>query len=253
MGSTVIWVIGVAIEAVACIRAARVGMCGRYKLFYSYLFFVLVRDLGLFGVYYFLPATYPWSYWTTEILGVLLGCGLVWETYRVALAPYTGAARMARAVLPVLFIGTAARIFVKAWSGPNWIPGRTPLDTEIDLRVVQLALLIGLIALFFYYAIPLGRNLKGIVYGYALFLTANLIELMLRGSLGSQFQIVWQYLQPCSYLIVLLTWCVTLWSYAPAPQPPRQPNLERDYQTLVTATARKLRLARARTWKAIRS
>lgn len=253
MGSTVIWVIGVAIEAVACIRAARVGMCERYKLFYSYLFFVLVRDFGLLGVYYLLPAAYPWSYWTTEILGVLLGCGLVWETYRVALAPYTGAARMARAVLPVLFICTAARIFVKAWSSPSWIPGRTPLETEIDLRVVQLALLVGLIALFSYYVIPLGRNLKGIVYGYALFLTTNLIELMLRGSLGSQFQIVWQYLQPCSYLIVLLIWCVTLWSYAAAPQPPRQPNLERDYQTLVTGTSRKLRMARARTWKAIRS
>jgi len=77
---------------------------------------------------------------------------------------------------------------VKAWNSPNWIPGKTTLETERDLRIVQVTLLIGLVALFAYYAVPLGRNLKGIIYGYGLFIATNVLHLTLRDSLGDSFE-----------------------------------------------------------------
>jgi hypothetical protein len=251
MASISIWLIGVVLESALVVRAVRGGFIRNYRFFYSYLCFIFVRDLCLLGIYVFAPKAYAWSYWGTELASVLLGCGLVWETYRIALAGYPGAARMARNVLPLLFILTIGRILVEASISPNWIPGRTPLETELDLRIVQAALLFGLVILLAYYAIPLGRNLKGIVYGYGLFLASNLTGLMFRGALGNHFQRVWQYFQPGSYLAVVLIWCWALWSYTPVPQPEREPSLEADYEALLAATRGKLRVLRAHVWRGI--
>ena len=170
----------------------------------------------------------------------------------MTLGQYPGAARMARNVLAFMFILAITRVFVKAWNSPNWIPGKTTLEMERDLRIVQLALLIGLVALFASYAIPLGRNLKGIIYGYGLFAATSVAHLTLRDYLGDSFQRAWQYIQPVCYVVVLLMWCATLWSYAPIPQPAAEPRLEGDYQSLLASTKRKVRSARSYVLKAMR-
>ncbi len=154
--------------------------------------------------------------------------------------------------LAFLFILAITRIFVKAWNSPNWIPGRTTLETERDLRIVQLALLIGLVGLFASYAIPLGRNLKGIIYGYGLFIATSVAHLTLRDYLGDSFQRAWQYIQPICYLVVLVMWCATLWSYAPIPQPTNEPRLEADYESLLATTKSKVQSARSYLLRAMR-
>lgn len=251
MVSISIWLIAIVLESAPLVRAVRCGFTKHYKFFYTYLGFILLRDLGLLGVYFLASKAYAWSYWSTELVGVVLGCGLVWETYKIALAEYRGAARMARHILPVLFILTAARILVEASLNSNWIPGRTPLEAELDLRIVQVALLFGLLILLAYYAIPLGRNLRGIVCGYALFLVTNLAGLIFREEIGQRFQGVWQYLQPGSYLAVLSIWCWAMWSYAPAPQPEHEPELETDYEALLATTKWRLRILRSRVTRGI--
>jgi hypothetical protein len=251
MASISIWLIAIVLESTPLVRAVRGGFTKHYKIFCSYLSFVLARDLGLMGVYLFAPKAYAWSYWSTDVIGVLLGCGLVWETYKIALAAYEGAARMARKALPLLFIFAIARILVKASMSPNWIPGRKALETEIDLQALQLVLLLGLIALFAYYSIALGRNLKGILYGYGLFLVTNLSGLMLRQSLGDSFQNFWHYIEPASYTCVLAVWCWALWFYTPVPRPESEPSLEADYEALLAATRGKLRILRARVLRGI--
>jgi len=183
---------------------------------------------------------------------VLVGCGLVWEVYKIALARYPGTARMARNVLAFLFIFASTRILVKAWNSPIWIPDRTVFELERDLRIVQLALLAGLVVLFACYEIRLGRNLKGVTYGYGVFLATSVANLTLRNYLGDGFQRSWQYIQPICYLLVLLVWGATLWSYAPIPEPTTEPHLEADYESLVAATKRKVHSAGSYLLKAMR-
>lgn len=241
-----IWLIGLLGEGIPIVRAVQTGSIRRYIWFYVYLAAVLLRDALLFAVYFEWPKLYGIFYWGSESLVVLLGCALVWEVYRTAFARYPGAARVAQAVLLLLFTFTLSRIGVKAWNSPNWVPQRTTLETELDLRVVQAALLAALIVLFAYYAIPLGRNLKGIVYGYGLFLASSLVNLSLRGHLGERFQPLWQYLQPGCYMVVLGVWCWTLWNYSPVPVPEVEPALESDYEMLVQGMRGKLSAARHR-------
>jgi hypothetical protein len=253
MFSTTLWLTALVLESFLLLRAFQGNFLKRYPLFYLYLGYVLVCDGSLMLVYYLRPKLYAYAYWSGEFLSVVLGCGVVWEVYRVALSRYPGAARMARNVLPFFFIFATSRIVVKAWNSPNWIPGRTTLETELLLRIVQTALLAGMVALIAYYAIPVGRDLKGIIYGFSVLVGTSVTHLSLRGHLGDRFQVIWQYTQSMSYILVLLVWCATLWSSATAPEPETPTRLELDYQALAFATKRQLRAAHSYLFKAPRS
>jgi hypothetical protein len=246
-----IWLSAIALELIPLWRAIREKFIGQYTLFYAYLGFVLLRDTSDLAIYFYWARLYPYVYWCCELVSVLMGCGLVWEVYRLAFARFPGAAVVARNVLLSLFVFATARILVKAWESPTWIPGKTAFEIERDLRIVQGALLLGLVALFSYYAIGLGRNVKGIVSGYGLFLATSLVNLTLRYDLGKSFERQWQFIQPACYLLVLGVWCVALWSYAPVPEPEVEPGLEGDYEALRARTREKLSAASARLFRDI--
>jgi len=240
---TTLWLAALALESVLLVRAVQGKVLKHYRFFYLYLSYVLVRDLALMPIYYLWPKIYGYAYWYSQFLSVVLGCGVVWEVYKVALTRYPGAARMARNALPFLFIFAASRIFVKAWNSPYWIPGTSTLETERDLRFVQMVLLLGLVALFAYYAIPLRRDLKGIIYGFTVFVATTLIHLTFGNYLGSSVRFLWPYIQPLAYIFVLLIWCRTLWSYETEPELAINPSLELDYQLLASAARKQLRTA----------
>ena len=253
MLSSVLWILGPILESLIVVRAVQGNFLKEYKLFYSYIIWVFLRDLSLFAVYHSWPTAYAYVYWYSQFFSVLVGCGVVWEIYKVALANYPGAARMARSVLLFLFIITMSRIAVYAANNAKWLPGKTTLETEREFRIVQALLLIGLLALLAYYAIPAGRNLKGIILGYGVFLGTNLAQLTLRGFLGDKFQYWWQYIQPTTYILVLLIWCCTLWDFFPSPDSGLETRIEVDYHSLAYETRKRLRAAGSYIVKAIRS
>jgi len=252
MLASAIWLTALILEAVLLVRAIQGAFLRRYLLFYLYLCSVLLIDLTIFPVYRWFPRAYPYAYWYSQFFLVASGCAVVWEIYRVALKPYPGAARMAKNVLAFLFVVSFSRIVVKAWTDPRGFPGGTTLETERDLRVVQSALLLGLVALLSYYAVPVGKNLKGMILGFGVFLGTSLVNLTARSYFGETFQKAWLYIQPLSYLAVLGIWVVTLWSYAPAPEPPAESRLEVSYQTLLASTRRRFASTRTRVARAIR-
>lgn len=252
MFATTLWLLGLALESVLLVRAIQGNVLKHYRIFYLYIACVLVRDASLMPVYYLWPNIYRYAYWYCDFLAVAMGCGVVWEVYRVALSRYPGAARMARNVLPFLFVVATSRIFVKSWNSPNWMPGSTTLETERDLRVVQMVLLFGLIALLAYYAIPLRRNLKGITYGFSIYVAITVIHLTFGYHLGVSVRYLWPYVLPVSYILVLLIWCWTLWSYEVAQEAEISLRLEFDYQSLASATRRQMRAAHNYLLKAIR-
>ncbi|HET9378707.1 MAG TPA: hypothetical protein VFO40_27295 [Chthoniobacterales bacterium] len=243
MFSLALWLVGPILESALLLRALQTGSLRRYKCFYLYVTWVLVRDLSLFPIYRFRADYYVSVYWYSQFVSVLLGCGIVWEVYKLTLSRYPGMARMARNVLAFVFILSASRIFANAWNDTNWMPVKTAFDAERDLRVVQITVLLGLIVLLAYYAVPTGRNLRGIILGYAAFLATSVSHLSLRTSLGHAFPEFWQYLQPAAYISVLLVWCGSLWHWAPVPESDAPTGLEEDYQSLLAATRRRLAAA----------
>ncbi len=248
-----IWWSGILLETFLLVRGFRGRLLCRYPVFYTYILFVWSQSLLRVSVYHFSPQLYPPVYWVTEYLGVFIGCGVVFEIYRVGLSAYPGTARMARNLLAFVFVLAFTRVLVETWNDPHWWSMATNLELEGVLRTVQAVGLGALVLLFFSYSIPFGRNLKGVLLGYGLFIGESVIWLTFASSGGNRFRDIWFYLHPASYFVVLGVWAMHLWSYAPNPEPKRAVGLEEQYQRIAATTSRRLREGRGYLAKVVRS
>jgi len=249
----IIWWSGIALETFLLARGFAGRLWARYPVFYAYISFVWLQSLLRFSIFHLRPQQYKPVYWITEGLGVLAGCAVVFEIYRVGLAAYPGTARMARNLLGFVSVLALTKALVDTWNDPQWWLIATTMDLERLLRTVQSFAILALVVLFLFYAIPFGRNLRGILLGYGVFVGLSVIQLTFVTDSSSRFHNFWSYASPGSYFIVLGVWMVHLWSYVPNPEPKTAVRLEEQYQRVAAATAQRLREARGYLAKAVRS
>jgi hypothetical protein len=247
-----IWWACMGMEALLLARALWSKLLRRYPAYYAYLLFVWMQSLLRFSVYHTRPQLYLKAYWITEWLGVLAGCAVVFEIYRVGLRAYPGTARLARNLLAFVFLLAFVKATVETGNNPLWWSTATTLDLELALRVVQALALLALVVLFLFYAIPFGRNLRGILLGYGLFLGESVMWLSFASRDWENFRAFWSHIHAGSYFVVLLVWAGHLWSYVPNPEPKVAVRLEAQYQKMAAATSRRLQEARGYLAKAAR-
>ena len=195
-----------------------------YPLFYSNTALVLLTTIVGLSVKWANDGTYRAYYWVMECISLLLGAGVTWEIHKKILAYYPGVRRLALMLLSIIF---ALVLFVSAAGHGD---GRFSLVVlERDLKTVQAIVLLILFALVAYYAIPLGKNVRGIAIGYVFAVATSVLNLSLRYYIGKPFYPVWMYGRAIEYLAALAIWCTMLWSYQPDPAPPNE-DIERDYE-----------------------
>ena len=247
-----LWWSGIALETLLLVQGFRTKLLGRYRVFYAYVLFVWAQSLLRFSVYHLRPEFYVPTYWITEFFGLLIGCAVVFEIYRVGLSTYPGTARMARNALAFVFVLAFTKGIVVTWNNPHWWSFATTMDLERALRTVQAVAIATLVALFLFYAIPFGRNLRGVLLGYGLFIGESVIWLTFVSSGGEKFQRFWSYVHPATYFAVLGIWVVHLGSYSAAPEPKRAVQLEQQYQRIAATTNARLRDARGYLHRVVR-
>ncbi len=244
-----IWWSGNALEVFVLARGVRGRLISRYPVFYTYILFVLLQSpIRLLPYRWYRPLYAP-VYWATEFLGLAMGCWIVFEIYRVALAAYPGTAKMARKILAFLFALAVAKAAVALWNDPRVLLQATPLQVERALRTVQAIAILGLVAVFASYSIPFGRNLRGILLGYGLFVAERVVCLTFVPSQGHHF---WFYAYSACYVVALSLWLGHLWSYQAIPQATASVQLEQEYQTIAEGTLRRLEAMRIYVRKAVR-
>lgn len=252
MLTQVIWWTTNALEAILLGRAAQRKFIKAYPIFYSYLAYVLVESLSRFYVFVWHPAAYAHFYWSTQLVSVLLGYGVVWEICRQALSRYPGAFRMARNALLLIFVAVVSKVLANVLVGKNWSLAQSIAEQERDVRIVQAFLILAIVGLVSHYRIQIGRNLRGLIQGYGFFIGASILNLTFRASSGEGVQWLWQYLPATAYLVALLIWCASLWSYQPNPEPKTEVRIEEDYQALVRSTRQRFRQVRAHIARTVR-
>jgi hypothetical protein len=250
MLSDVIWGASIALEIVLLARGLWAGLVRRYPIFYIYIAYVLSQDFVRYLTHLRSQRTYEVTYWTTEFLAFAMGCFVVLEIYRVALKAYPGTAQMARTVILFLFLVALTKVAANTWSDSGWLINTTALQVELALRTVQGVALMALAALFLFYSIPFGANLRGILVGYSLFVAGRVIVLTFIAPQGHHFLF---YAYSALYPVVLSLWLVHLWSYAPCPAAGSGRHLEEDYQRIVASTRRRFQEARGNLGKAVDS
>jgi len=182
---------------------------------------------------------------------LLLGCGILLEMFKHVLSPFPGAERFARNLLLLVFALISGLAIASFLLAPAAKPV-TYMETERNFRWVQVTLILTILVVIMYYQIPIGRNMKGMIAGYGLYIGTSLITLALRSYLGSWFNTAWQTGQPLSYDLARCLWLASLWTYHPNPIPEPRVRLEEDYEALVLKTKALIGAMRSYLFKAVR-
>jgi hypothetical protein len=183
----------------------------------------------------------------------MIGCGLMLEIFKHVLAPYPGAERFAMAVALVTFGAIFCFALLYQFFAPNWSSEKgTSIELERNVRTVQAIFLFGIFAVISYYQILVGRNLKGMISGYGLYVGTSLVVLAFRAYAGHPLEAASNIIQPLSYDLSMLIWLVALWSYHQNPVPDPAIHLEEDYEALAARTKRTLVAMRSHLTKAAR-
>jgi hypothetical protein len=247
-----IWWSSIALEMVLLVRGLQNRLAYRLPVFYSYIAFVVLQELVRLSTFQWNFDFYKRVYWSTEFLGLAVGSLVVFEIYKVSLAAYPGAARMARNALAVVFlIALVKGVLDVAGAAAGWQAPSAAPEIERVLRVVQAAAILALVALFLLYSIPFGRNLRGVLLGYGLFVGMRVICLTFVSLQSHNF---WFYAYSASYIGALSLWIGYLWSYQPSPQPRNnRANLDDEYRKIAAETQRWLQAMRGYLRKTVRS
>jgi hypothetical protein len=248
----VIWWLCILVEALLLVRGIQQRLVRQFPIFYMYILFVFVEELLRFFVYRWYPNHYFNVYWTTQFLSLVIGSAVIFEIYRIGLRSFPGTARMTRFILLIVF----GAIFAKALANPSeslfyWF-ANSSLELERNLRIAQALAILTLVSLFLWYAIRFGKNLRGILCGYGLFIALSIVQLTVMAYFWNDFKPFWSYVHAISYLLVLCVWLRALWSAQAVPEAKPAMQLEDDYEALVASTSGQFRRALARLGWAVR-
>jgi hypothetical protein len=237
MASSIIWLVGILFEALVLYRGARAKLLSRYPNFYAYILSLFLADATFFLAHVTkFPIADKWS-WYAGFLSLLLGCGIALEIFRHGLSPYAGAEKFARVASYTLLAAVMVFAVVYPIIAPSDGAARAIFTrAQQYFLAVQGVLLIVIIQVMAYYAIPAGRNLKGMMLGYGQAVAVTLALLAVRNYVGPSFQHAWTFTQQLSYLASLSIWLVALWSYIPNPVPKARIKSDDDYDGLASRT-----------------
>jgi|SRR5579871_200505 len=244
----VIWWSGNLLLACILVRAGKERLFSKYPYFFGYVACVFGSTMVRL---YLQPAVpeppaerlYGEAYWITQFVSVVAGFGVTWEIYSQILAPYRGVRKMARTIVGALLAILMAQAVVQLWGNPIHLLMPTTVEVERNLRVVQALLLLAMLGLVVHYAIPIGRNIRSMLAGYAFFIGCAIVALSLRSLLGKGFDVAESLVQRLSYGATLVVWCIGMWSYARNPAPDN--SLESDYDRVSRNTIKALGQLRA--------
>jgi hypothetical protein len=246
MLSLVVWWTGLFLDAVILFRSFRGRSLAKYPYFYTYFTCIVIVDLTRYFIYTHDPPAYRNWYWSTEFLSVAIGYGVILEILRHVLARYPVVARFGSRILWTSFFAVLTYIAWKSLTVTNWSAAATGAELERDLRAVQAFALACILILISHYRIEIGRNLKGIIAGYGVFIALSVMNLAVQAYAGPSIQGVLRGFQSYSFFISQLFWISALWSYQPSPKVPAVGRLESDYETLSRRTREVLRTLRER-------
>jgi hypothetical protein len=237
MLATLIWWAGIVVDAVILLRGLQAGLLGKYSLLYCYVASMFSVEILRICANQFAPSLYPRIYWNSEVVVILVSYSVIAAIYTRALANYPGVAALGINILALTLVITLSIAGISFLLAPikSWDFGTALLGR--NLRNVEGALLFTLIWVIRHYRISMGRNLRGLIVGYAFFLATDIVSRwILFLSPSNQLSLFLRKSLPVTYLLTLLIWCLSLWRVHPEPARIDDAKIERDYEVLVRKT-----------------
>lgn len=211
--------LGATLEGLLVWRLLKRGLLGRYPYFSGFVCYDLVRTLAGVAAAHFWWDWYAWMYWMTEAISLFLRFLIIWEVVRALFLPKSVLRCLAWKILLSVMAFLLPVLLALSWRQAALIHfhyGMVPPIFEQYLSLAQALLLLTVVAVARYYGLPLGRNVRGLVFGFGLYLSLCAMNF-------ASFQVVHgflpygQVLSPVTYVGLIAYWLWAFWEYAPSP------------------------------------
>lgn len=232
-----LWIGAIAVEALILLRGVRSSLLKRYPGFYSYLVCVLLTEFLRYSSYRLFPGFYPAVYWDSELVLIVASYAIIFDIFKQALRSSTGVSRLAQKMLLMMFALAAGYIvtpFLHLRLGS--LKHFASFEFSLYLRQIEAASLLVVLWLVGRYRVSLGHNLLGLLIGYSLLVGFDVMNVGFQVFSGAQDSPLLRRLRPIIFILALITWCGSLWSFEPDPAQPSESAVERDYRLLVART-----------------
>jgi hypothetical protein len=231
----VVWLGGLLIEGIILVRSVLGRSFAKYPLFFLYIASVLAGSMALYVIAIVRPSQHG-LYWPKQYVTLFLGCGVIFEVSRHVFAQRVTLDRVARWTMLVTFGAIFLSVAIQAFFLPHWNVTTNTADLERDLRIAQAIVLMTILFLTGYYGIGIGKNIRGMILGFGIYVGASVFSLTLRLFVGTRFDRAFGVIQNTAYFLALAVWMVALWSYdsEPTEKPPSSSGGE--YQLLAGRT-----------------
>lgn len=225
--------IGVTVEALLLWRLLSRRLFRHYPYFSAFILCDAACNAALLLVVALCPEWFRFASGMALVASTLSGFLVIWEVLRAVFPGNSTLRRLVRNILVGTSLLTIPFISALGWSQATLIhfPYKyVPPTFEQYLTLAQAVLLLTVAALAGYYRLPLGRNVRGLVFGFGFYLpfcAMNFASLQIvRGFLP-----YWQFLSPALYIGLLVFWIWAFWEYVPSP------NLEIVHLDIVRSKA----------------
>ncbi len=219
--SLAISIVCIAFEAVLIWRAARGGFFSKFPLFHSYIAYMFSGAVVCMLTLWLRPEAYANVYWFYFLIIVLAEFGVLVEVSDLIFEPHAAVRQLARLLIVGLCIASLLLSILPAVleTRPLGVTFLNLVKLSALLKVVAIAALLST-ALF--YRIPLGRNVSGIMLGFAVYLSVAIANYAAAAEFGKADADVLSWLHRGSYAMCLLIWTISLWRYEPGHSVGRQ-------------------------------
>lgn len=201
----------------------RNGSRKRFPMFWTYTIYQILLTITLMVFYQFGELDYFFVYWAGAAMSAFLGFAVIYECFSEAMKPYETIRDLGRLLFRWTAIVMVLVGVVFALSTPGGTEStvlvRNILILERAIRIMQCGMLLLLYLFSHHVGITWRNQLFGIVFGFGLYASSNLLMYSLRSRLGEDWNTSASIMNALCYLTTVGIWA----GYMMAPAAERTP------------------------------
>jgi hypothetical protein len=215
---SILWIAPAAVQIAIVVAMLRNGSRKRFPAFCTYTIFQILLSVVLVFFYRMGELDYFFAYWAGAAMSAFLGFGVIYECFSEALKPYDTLRDLGRLLFRWTAIVMVLVGVVFALSAPGGTEStvlvRNILVLERAIRIMQCGMLLLLYLFSHHVGISWRNQLFGVVLGFGIYASANLLMYSLRSRLGEDWNTSASILNALSYLVVTGIWAGYMWAPA---------------------------------------
>jgi hypothetical protein len=207
---SILWVAPALIQLAIVFAMFSNGSRKRFPMFWTYTIFQVVSSIALMVFFQFGEMEYFFAYWASAAMSAFLGFAVIYESFSEALQPYETLRDLGRLLfrwtaIVMMLVGV---VFVLSTPGgpESTVLVRNILILERAIRVMQCGMLLLLYLFSHHVGITWRNQLFGIVFGFGLYASANLLMYSLRSRLGEDWNSSASIMNSLCYLVTAGIW-----------------------------------------------